>query len=116
MDRDVSGITLNFLRHVHNGFGIAIFFVEFFKFWVFLHGPIDGHGESLGAERNKFSYFIAQGIGKAQGPRHITYSPASHHSAESANLRDVIYAIFLASVFNQLISSIICNIKVKIRR
>src|SRR3989344_8178680 len=111
MDRDVSGIPLNRLRHIYNCFSVSVFLIKFLELWIFFYCSVKSHGESLGAERNKFGYLITQGIRETESTSDITHRSASHHGAEGSNLSNVIVTIFLTRIFDQFITPVISDIQ-----
>src|SRR3989344_7238431 len=109
MYRDVSGITLNFLGHVHDSFGIGITFIKFFEIRALLHRPLKCHGESLCSYRYELGNLVTESVREAERSSNVTHCAAGHHSAEGANLGHVVCAVLTSGIFDELISSVVCN-------
>src|SRR3989344_3945507 len=98
MDGNVSGITLNLLRHIYDSLGLGVLIIKFLELWIFFHSAVESHRESLSAKWYEFGNPVSQSVRVAECSSDIANSPARHHGAEGPYLSDVVCAVFFSSV------------------
>ena len=71
---------------------------------VMLQSLVYGHRKSLRAKRYHFGNSVAEFIGFAQGAGDVSDRASGHHGAESADLGDMVFAVFSFSVYSKISS------------
>ncbi len=115
MDRDVARIPFDLLRGIQDYFRIFIRFVKRTQVFFYFEGMVYRHGKTLRAEGDRFRDPIAHGVWVAHRARDVPDSRPRHHGAEGSYLRDFVFAVFFARVFDKVISSVVRDVHVDVR-
>ena len=114
--RDVAGVAFNFLRHIHDGFRVRVFFIKLFEVRILFHGAFDGHREALRAHGNQFGNPVADRVREIHGPGHVTHGAAGHHGAEGADLGHMVDAVFRTGVSDDFVPAVVGEVHIDIGR
>ncbi len=116
VNRGVPRHALDFFCKVDDFFRFSVLLVGRAQFRGEFQRLLDGHMKSLFAERNKLGDLVAFAVRHAQDPADVADRGAGEHTAESHDLRHLVFAVFGGDVFYHFVAAVIGKIGVDIRR
>ena len=116
VDTDMPYASLDAFREVNSLSGIVVFVIQRFQIRLQLKRAVNGHRESLRANRDELRDAVAGGVGMTERARDVTHRRPRHHGAEGAYLRDMVLSVFPLRIRNHIVSTIVGDIHINIRR
>jgi len=96
-------------------FGGRIILVLLTQIGVFFDANRQRNMAALSRRRHQFSQTITLGVRHFQYASDVAHRHAAEHLTEGGDIADVIFAVFLSTIFNHLVAARILNIDIDIR-